>query len=179
MMKLYKITLSLASLIFIGGGYCFSQSQQTGQIMKKDIKQEERIADLENRIALSGDDFVSLTAEEYDLLLSQPVGDVDGVEPLTTTGGGIMVGIGFADGPKIYKTDIQIIFPDIPNIVNGDVYVVLDFVKGTNGLDFLDRQSNAEYDPENNENDFTVLALDTRKTLQKSYWFGSRYVNVR
>ncbi|HEX7410709.1 MAG TPA: hypothetical protein VF298_01065 [Bacteroidales bacterium] len=174
-----EIKIATIALILFGSGYCFSQSDKTGQTLNTNIKQEERITTLEKRIAEAGDDFVSLMSEEYDLLLSQPVGDVDGFEPLTTAAGGIMVGIGFADGPKIYKTDIQTIFPDIPNIGDGDVFVILDFVKGTNGLDFLDRQSNTESNPENNENDFTVLALDTRKTLQKSYWFGSRYVNLR
>ncbi|MFA5816167.1 MAG: hypothetical protein WC865_11155 [Bacteroidales bacterium] len=59
------------------------------------------------------------------------------------------------------------------------IFVVLDFVKGTNGRDFLDRQSNTECNSENRENQFTELALDSRKTLEKSYWFGSRYVNLR
>lgn len=174
-----QMIFAITALILFGSGYCFSQSDKTGQTLNTNIKQEERIASLEKRIAEAGDDFVSLTAEEYDLLLSQPIGDVDGFEPLTTTAGGIMVGIGFADGPKIYKTNIQIIFPDIPNIGEGEVFVIFDFVKTVDGLDFLDRQSNTESDPENNENDFTVLALDTRKTLQKFYWFGSRYVNLR
>jgi hypothetical protein len=177
-MKLNKIGLSLAALIFVGG-YCFSQSDKTGQTLNTKTSQDERIAALEKRIAEAGDDFVSLTAGEYDLLLSRPIGDVDGFEPLTTTAGGIMVGIGFADGPKIYKTDIQTIFPDIPNIGDGDVFVILDFVKGTNGLDFLDRQSNTESNPENMENDFTMLALDSRTAGSTSYEFGSRYVNLR
>ncbi len=174
-----QMIIAIAALIIFGSGYCFSQSDKTGQTLNTNIKQEERITALEKRIAEAGNDFVSITAEEYDLLLSQPIGTVDGFEPLTTTAGGIMVGIGFADGPKIYKTDIQTIFPDIPNIVEGDVFVIFDSVKGTNGLDFLDRQSNTESNSENKENDFTVLALDSRKNLQKSYWFGSRYVNLR
>jgi hypothetical protein len=170
---------AITFLILFGSGYCFSQSDKTGLTLNIKTGQDERITSLEKRIAEAGDDFVSLTAEEYDLLLSQPVGTVDGFEALTTTAGGIMVGIGFADGPKIYKTDIQILFPDIPNIGEGEVFVLFDFVKGTNGLDFLDRQSNTESDPENNENDFTVLALDSRTAGSKSYWFGSRYVNLR
>ncbi|TRZ71177.1 MAG: hypothetical protein D4R97_07090, partial [Bacteroidetes bacterium] len=81
-MKHNKIRFLLTALIFIGGGYCFSQSNETGQIMKTNIQQEERIAAIEKRIAESGDEFVSLTAEEYDLLLSQPIGVIEGFEPL-------------------------------------------------------------------------------------------------
>lgn len=92
-MKLNKIGLSLTALILIGGGYCFSQTNNTVPIMKKNIGEEERIAALEKRIAAAGDDFVSLTAEEYDLMLSKPIGMVDGFKPLTTTAGGIMIGI--------------------------------------------------------------------------------------
>ncbi len=143
--------------------------------MNTNIKQEERIAALEKRIALAGDDFVSLTAEEYDLLLSQPIGTVDGFEPLATTAGGIMVGIGFDDGPKIWETHIQTVFPKIPNIGEGEVFVIFDFVRGTNGLDFLDRMSNTETE----EGRFTQLALNIRTAGSKSYTFGSRNVQLR
>jgi len=173
-MKLNKIGLSLAALIFVGG-YCFSQSQPTRQIMKTDIKQAERIATIEKRIAEAGDDFVSLTAEEYDLLLSQPIGVVEGFEPLTTTAGGIMVGYGFPDGPKIYKTDIQTTFANIPYIGEGDVFVLLDSVKGSNGLDYIAPVGNMEKE----ENTFTDLELYVRTSGSKTYLFGSRYVNLR
>ena len=36
-MELNKIGLSLTALIFVGAGYCFSKSQQTGQIMKTNV----------------------------------------------------------------------------------------------------------------------------------------------
>lgn len=167
--------VAITVLTLLGSGYCHSQSHEIGQTMNANLKQEKRIAALEKRIAEAGDDFVSLTAEEYDLLLSQPIGTVDGFEPLATTAGRIMVGIGFGDGPKIYKTHIQTIFPKIPNIEGGEVFVIFDCVKGTNGLDYLDRMSNTE----NEEKDFTQLVLDIRTAGSTSYWFGSRYVNLR
>ncbi|MFA6484070.1 MAG: hypothetical protein WCW62_15935 [Bacteroidales bacterium] len=40
-MKLNKIGLSLTALIFIGGGYCFSQSNKNEKVMKTNTKQEE------------------------------------------------------------------------------------------------------------------------------------------
>ncbi|MCX6286639.1 MAG: hypothetical protein NTY96_05950 [Bacteroidetes bacterium] len=149
--------------------------------MKTKISQEERIAVLEKRIADAGDDFVSLTTAEYDLLLSQAVGDIEGFEPLATIMGGIMVGYGFPDGPKIYKTDIQTIFPNIPNISEGEVFVIFDHVKGSNGLDYLDRESNTEIKADSSypENDFTQLKLYIKAAGSKSYLFGSRYVNLR
>jgi hypothetical protein len=166
---------AIIALIIVGGEFCYSQSNKTGQTLNTIIKQEAHITALEKKIAAAGDDFVSLTAEEYDLLLSQPIGPIDGFEPLTIVSGGIMVGIGFADGPKIYKTDIQTIFPNIPNIGEREVFVTFDFVKGTNGLDYLDRGSNTETE----EKESTQLVLDIRTTGLKSYWFGSRYVNLR
>jgi hypothetical protein len=178
-MKLTKIGLSLTALIFIGGGVCFSQTTKNEQTIKTDIKQEERIADLENRIANSGDDYVSLSEEEYDLLLSQPLGP--GFKPLTTTAGGIMIGIGSPKDSEVYKKDIQIIFPNIPNISEGEVFVCFDYVKGTNGLDYLDRHGNTEIKEDGTyaEDDFTQLTLDKITGDSKSYWFGSRYVNLR
>lgn len=173
-MKLNKIGLSLVALIFVGG-YCFSQSQETGQITKTNIKQAERIATIEKRIAEAGDDFVSLTAEDYDLLLSQPTGTVEGFEPLTTTAGGIRVGYGFPNGPKIYKTDIQTTFANIPYIGEGDVFILLDSVKGSNGLDYIAPLENMEKE----ENTFTNLELYVRTAGSKTYLFGSRYVNLR
>ncbi|MBU3926343.1 MAG: hypothetical protein KKB74_00950, partial [Bacteroidetes bacterium] len=159
MMKFNKVGLSLALLIF-GGVNCFSQTTKNEQPMKTDINQEERIADLENRIAFSGDDYVSLTEEEYDLLLSQPLGP--GFKPLTTTAGGIMLGIGCPEDQEGNKTDIQIIFPNIPNISEGEVFVYFDYVKGTNGLDYLDRHGNTEIKEDGNyaDDDFTQLTLD-------------------
>ncbi len=154
--------------------------------MNTNIKQEERIAALEKRIAEAGDDFVSLTLEEYELLLSRPIGTVDGFEPLTTTAGGIMVGgavggimveHGVEGESRLYKADMQTIFPKIPNIGEGEVFVIFDFVKGANGLDFLNRRSN--WVSEIEEGDFTQLALHTRTAGLKSYWYGSRYVNLR
>ncbi|MCK9411459.1 MAG: hypothetical protein M0Q53_04100 [Prolixibacteraceae bacterium] len=174
-MKLYKIGLPLTALIFAGGGYSFSQSQQTRQIMKTEIKQSERIAVLEKRIAEAVNDFASLTSEEYDLLLSQPTGTVEGFEPLTTTAGGIMVGYGFPDGPRIYKTDIQTTFANIPYIGEGDVFILLDSVKGSNGLDYIAPVGNMEKE----ENTFTDLELYVRTAGSKTYLFGSRYVNLR
>ncbi|MCX6222525.1 MAG: hypothetical protein NTZ69_16260 [Bacteroidia bacterium] len=180
-MKLNKIGLSLAVLIFAGGGYCFSQSQQTGQIMKTDIKQAERIATIEKRIAEAGDDFVSLTAEEYDLLLSQPLGSIEGFMPLTKTAGGIMLGIRYPEDSKVYKTDVQVVFPNIPNISEGEVFVYFDYVKGTNGHDYLDRQGNTEIKENGTyaDDDFTQLTLDEETSDSISYWSGSRYVNLR
>lgn len=174
-MKLYKIGLSLAALIFAGGGVCFSQSRQTGQIMKTEVKQAERIAVLEKRIAEAVNDFVSVSPEEYDLLLSQPTLTVEEFEPLTTTAGGIMVGYGFPDGPKIYKTDIQTTFANIPYIGEGDVFILLDSVKGTNGMDYIAPLGNMEKE----ESTFTDLELYVRTAGSKTYLFGSRYVNLR
>ena len=166
--------IAIIALMFVGGGYCFPQSHKTGQTMNTNIRQEERIAALEKRIAEAGDDFVSLTAEEYDLLLSRPIGPVDGFNPLTTTAGGIMVGIGFNNKlPNIHKTDIQILFPEIPNI--RDVFVVFDFVKGTNSLDFLDRNNSMETE----EDESTILALERRIAGSKPCWFGRRRVRLR
>lgn len=173
-MKFNKIGLSLAFLIIVGVN-CFSQTIKNEQTLKTDIKQEARIAALEKRIAEAGNDFVSLTAEEYDLLLSQPIGAVEDFEPLNTTAGGIMVGYGFPDGRKIYKTDIQTIFPNIPYIGEGEVFVLLDFVKGTNGLDYIASLENMEKE----ESTFTDLELYVRTTGSKDYLFGSRYVNMR
>lgn len=149
--------------------------------MKKNSSQEDLIVALEKRVADAGDDYISLTGAEYELLLSQPVGDIEGFEPLTTVMGGIMIGYGFSEGPKIYKTDIQIIFPNIPNIGEGEVFIILDHVIGSNGLDYLDRESNTEIraDGSSPESDFTALMLDNRTVESKSYWFGSRYVNLR
>lgn len=59
MMKFNKIALSVAALIFISGVYCFSQSNETGRIMKPATGQEVRIAALEKRIAESADEFIS------------------------------------------------------------------------------------------------------------------------
>ncbi len=176
-----QMIIAITALILFGSRYCFSQSHNTGQTMDTNIKQEERITNLEKRIAEAGDDFVSLTMEEYELLLSQPVGTVDGFEPLTTTAGGIMVGIGFSEGLKIHKTDIQTIFPNIPNISEGEVFVYFDYVKGTNGLDYLDRHGNTEIKEDGTyaDDDFTKLTLDEITGDSKSYWFGSRYVNLR
>lgn len=180
-MKLNKIGLSLAALIFVGGGYCFSQSQQIGQIMKTDIKQAERIATIEKRIAESDDDFVSLSEEDYDLLLSQPLGPIEGFKPLTTTAGGIMLGLRYPEDSDVSITDIQTVFPDIPNIGEGDVFVYFDYVKGTNGLDYLDRHGNTEIkeDGTYENDDFTQLTLDELTDDSISYWSGSRYVNLR
>src|SRR5450759_3690470 len=141
-MELNKIGLSLTALIFVGGGVCFSQTTTNEQTMKNTNKQEARIAILEQKIAEAGDDFVSLSEEDYDLLLSQPLGPIEGFEPLTTTADGIMVGYGYPEDREDNKTDIQTVFPDIPNISEGDVFVYFDNVKGTNGLDYLDRQGN-------------------------------------
>ncbi len=176
-----KTSFAIIVLIFISCGYGYSQSQQTEQTMKKNSSQEDLIVALEKRVADAGNDYISLTGTEYELLLSQPVGDIEGFEPLTTVMGGIMIGYGFSEGPKIYKTDIQIIFPNIPNINEGEVFIILDHVIGNNGLDYLDRESNTEIktDGSNPENDFTALMLDNRTVGSKSYWFGSRYVNLR
>jgi hypothetical protein len=170
-----QMIIAITALLLFGSGYCFSQSLNTEQTINTNIKQEERITNLEKRIAEAGDDFVSLTIEEYELLLSQPVGTVDGFEPLNTTAGGIMVGYGFADGPKIYKTDIQTIFPNIPYIREGDVFILLDSVKGTNGLDYIAPLGNMEKE----ENTFTDLELYIKTAGSKDYLFGSRYVNLR
>ncbi|MCX6285210.1 MAG: hypothetical protein NTW31_13365 [Bacteroidetes bacterium] len=175
-----KIKIVLIALTIVCYGYGFSQSQQTEQTMKTKNNQEERIA-LEKRIADAGGDYVSLTAAEYELLLSQPVGDIEGFDPLVKIMGGIMVGYGYPDGPKVYKTDIQIVFPNIPNISAGEVYVIFDHVKGSNGLDYLDRESNTEIKVDGSypESDFTQLNLYIKSAGSKSYLLGSRYVNLR
>jgi len=175
-----KIRIVLVALMIVCCGYGFSQSQQTEQTMKTKISKEERIA-LEKKIADAGDDFVSLTVMEYELLLSQDIGEIEGFEPLTKIMGGIQLGYGFPDGPKVYKTDIQIIFPNIPNISEGEAFVIFDHVKGTNGLDYLDRESNTEIKADGSfpENNFTQLKLYIKAAGSKSYLFGSRYVNLR
>lgn len=179
MMKFNKIGLSLAFLIFVGVN-CFSQTIKNEQTLKTDIKQEARIAALEKRVADAGDDYVSLTEEEYDLLLSQPIGAVEEFEPLTTTAGGIMVGIGFA-GNGIQSV-IQILFQKIPNIIEGEVFVIFDFVKDDNGLDFLRRKERMHFEgggiDEIEEEESTQLTLDIRTAGSKSYWFGSRNVQM-
>jgi len=180
-MKLTKIGLFLTALIFVGGGVCFSQTTKNEQIMKNTNQQEARIAILEQKIAEAGDDFVSLSEEDYDLLLSQPLGPIEGFGPLTATGGGIMLGIGYPEDREDNKTDIQTVFPDIPNISEGDVFVYLDYVKGTNGLDYLDRHGNTEIKEDGTyaDDDFTQLTLDELTDDSISYWSGSRYVNLR
>lgn len=170
--------IAITALILFGSGYCFAQSKETGQIMKTNIKQDERIAALEKRIAETSDDFVSLTVEEYDLMLSKPIGMVDGFKPLTTTAGGIMVGIDMGLQPVI-----QTIFPKIPNIGEGEVFVIFDFVKDTNGLDFLNRKKRGfgraiDGIDEIEEDESTQLTLDTRTAGSKSYLFGSRDVRL-
>ena len=176
-----KIIISMVALIFFGGGVCFSQTTINEQTMKNTNKQEARIAILEQKIAEAGDDFVSLSEEDYDLLLSQPLGPIEGFEPLTTTAGGIMLGIGYPEDREVYKTDIQTVFPDIPNISEGDVFVFFDYVKGTNGLDYLDRQGNTEIKEDGTyaDDDFSQLTLDELTDDSISYWSGSRYVNLR
>jgi hypothetical protein len=169
-----KIIFLLIVLSFAGSKYCFAQSNKTEEMINTNIQQEKDILALEKRIAEAGDDFVSLTMAEYELLLSHPVGKVEGFESRTNVSG-IAIGI----GGKILKSDIQIIFPFIPNIGDGEVFILFDFVKTMDGRDFLDRQSNTESNPENIENQFTELALDKRNIMGKSYWFGSRYVNLR
>ena len=175
-----KIFIAIIALIFIGSGYCFSQSNNTVPTMKKNIGQEERIAALEKRITEAGDDFVSLTLEEYDILLSQPIGTVDGFKPLTTTAGGIMIGTGVA-GNGVQQV-IQTIFQKIPNIGEGDVFVIFDFVKDDNGLDFLNRKKRSFGQgggiDEIEEDESTQLTLDIRTAGSKSYWFGSRDVKM-
>ncbi|MFA6128517.1 MAG: hypothetical protein WC699_14560 [Bacteroidales bacterium] len=172
-MNLNKIGFLLAVLMFFGGSYCFSQSNPTGQA--------ERIAAIEKRIAESADEFISLTLEEYELLLSQRVVTIEGFEVMTTIAGGIQIGYGFPDDPQFYKTNIQTIFPKIPNISEGEVFIFLDSVKGSNGLDYLDRQSGTEIkgDGSYEEDDFTQLTLDNRGMDSIPYWFGSRYVHLR
>ncbi len=176
-----KKTFAITALILISCSFGYAQSQQTEQNMKKNSSQEDLIVALEKRVADAGDEYISLTVAEYELLLSQPFGDIEGFEPLTTASGGIKIGYGFSEGPKVYKTDIQIIFPNIPNISEGEVFVILDHVKGNNGLDYLDQESNTEIkaDGSSPESAFTELKLDSRTAGSKSYWFGSRYVNLR
>jgi hypothetical protein len=176
-----KIRIVLIALMIVYCEYGFSQSQQTEQTMKTKTGTEESIAALEKRIADAGGDYVSLTAAEYELLLSQAIGDIEGFDPLATIMGGIMVGYGYPDGPKVYKTDIQVVFPNIPNISVGDVYVFFDHVKGTNGLDYLDQESNTEIKMGGSypESDFTQLNLYIKSAGSKSYLLGSRYVNLR
>ncbi|MFH0989282.1 MAG: hypothetical protein V1799_04610 [bacterium] len=173
-------SIAITALLIVAGGYCFSQSPKTGQTMNTNIIQVERIAALEKRIAAAGDDFVSLTAEDYDLLLSQPIGIVNGFEPRTTATGGILVGVGFA-GNGIQQV-VQTIFQKIPNIREGDAYVIFDFVKDVNGLDFLNRKERSFGQgggiDEIEEDESTQLALDIRSADSKSYWFGSRDVKM-
>ncbi len=175
-----QMSIAICALILFGGGYCFPQTHNTEQTMKTDIKQEERIADLENRIAFSGDDFVSLTVEEYDLLLSQPLFSIGEFEPLTTTAGGIMLGLRYPEDSEGYKTNLQIVFPYIPNISEGEVFVYIDYVKGTNGLDYLDRQGNTEIKDDGTyvDDDFTQVTLNVQ-TGDKPFYFGGRLVNLR
>ncbi|MDP2721894.1 MAG: hypothetical protein Q8O72_03975 [Bacteroidales bacterium] len=178
-MKYNKIELSLAFLILVGAN-CFSQTTKNEQPMKTNINQEERIADLENRIDFSGDDYVSLTEEEYDLLLSQPLGPIGGFEPLTTTAGGIMLGLRYPEDSEGYKTNLQIVFPYIPNISEGVVFVYIDYAKGTNGLDYLDHQGNTEIKDDGSyaDDDFTLVSLN-EQTGDKPFYFGGRLVNLR
>ena len=180
-MKIIKIGIFLLALQLVDRGSCFSQKPEKNQIMKINVGNEEQISALEKRITESADEFISLSLEEYELLLSQPVGTIEGFDPLTSVAGGIKVGYGFPEGSRIYKTNIQTVFPKIPNISEGEVFVFLNLVKGTNGLDYLDRQSNTEIkgDGSFEEDDFTQLTLDNRGNDTKPYWFGSRYVNLR
>lgn len=69
----------------------------------------------------------------------------------------------------------QTIFANIPYIGEGEVFVLLDFVKGTNGLDYIAPLGNMEKE----ENTFTDLELYVRTGSSKDYLFGSRYVNLR
>src|ERR1035437_3353968 len=134
-----KIIIAIITLISITGDYCFSQSNKTEQDMNSNINREDRFVVVKKRIEEAGDDFVSLTKVEYELLLSRPVGKVDGFESLTTVNG-IDIGI----GGKMFNTDIQIVFPFIPNIGDGDVFILFDYIKTVDGRDFLDRESNTE-----------------------------------
>lgn len=174
-----RVTVIIA-LILLNAGYCFSQSLNTGQAMNTNSKQQERVAVLQKRIAEAGDGFVSLTAEEYDLLLSQPIGTVDGFQPLAETAGGIKVGIGIA--PNGVQQVIQTLFQKIPNVGEGDVFVIFNFVKDENGLDFLRREkrgfARGDGTDEIEEDESTQLALDIRIADSKRYWFGSRDVKM-
>jgi len=149
--------------------------------MNNTNKQEARIAILEQKIAEAGDDFVSFSEADYDLLLSQPLESIGGFTPLATTAGGIMLGIRYPEDSEVYKTNIRAVFPNIQNISEGDVFVYLDYVKGTNGLDYLDRHGNTEIKDDGTyaDDDFTQLTLDELTDDSKSYWSGSRYVNLR
>jgi hypothetical protein len=180
-MKLTKIGLSLTALIFVGGGVCFSQTTTNEQTMNNTNKQEARIAILKQKIAEAGDDFVSFSEADYDLLLSQPLESIGGFTPLATTAGGIMLGIRYPEDSEGYKTHLQIVFPYIPNISEGEVFVYFDYVKGTNGHDYLDRHGNTEIKDDGTyaENDFTQVTLDVQTGNSKPFYFGGRYVNLR
>ncbi len=172
--------VALTALLLSGSEYCFSQNQETGQTMKKTITQEEHIADLQKRIAATAGNFVPLTADEYGLLLSQPMGTVDGFEPLATIAGGIMVGVGTA--PNGVQQMVQTLFPKIPNIQEGDVYVIFDFVKDDKGADYLYRREKSFGQgggtDEIDEDESTRLTLDLRTAGSQSYWLGSRDVRM-
>jgi len=180
-MKLTKIGLFLTALIFVGGGVCFSQTTTNEQTMNNTNKQEARIAILKQKIAEAGDDFVSFSEADYDLLLSQPLESIGGFTPLATTAGGIMLGIRYPEDSGGYKTQLQIVFPYIPNISGGEVFVYFDYVKGTNGLDYLDRHGNTEIKDDGTyaDDDFTQVTLDVQTGDSKPFYFGGRYVNLR
>ena len=179
-MKHTQTGLFLTALIFFGGGVCFSQTTFNEQTMKKINTPEVRIVALEQKIAEAGDDYVSLTEEEYDLLLSQPLEPIAGFEPLTTTTGGIMLGLRYPEDSEGYKTNLQIVFSYIPNISEGEVFVYIDYVKGTNGFDYLDRQGNTEIKDDGTyaDDDFTLVSLN-EQTGDKPFYFGGRLVNLR
>jgi len=176
-----KISFVIIALIFISCGYGYSQSKQTEQTMQKNISQEDLIENLVKRISGIGNDYVSLTEAEYELLLSQPLGEIEKFEPLTTASGGIMIGIGSLEGGSDFTTDIQTIFPYIPNLSQGGVFIIFEYVKGSNGLDYLDRENNTEIQEDGSypENDYTQLSMAYRSDGSKSYFFGFRFVNLR
>ncbi len=126
----------------------------------------EKLAVLDQKIAAAGQEYVSLTTDEYDLLLSRPVQN-PAVKGITGTTSGITVGF---DG-----SEISAAFAKIPNVDSSkEVFIRLDSIKKKDGTEVFDAESSFEAD-----NDmFTDLDLDKRSSGTTPYWMGARDVHL-
>ncbi len=126
----------------------------------------EKFALLDQKIAAAGEEYVPLTTEEYDMLLSRPV-ENPAVKGITGTTSGIAIGF---DG-----SEISAAFAKIPNVDSPqEVFIRLDSIKKKDGTEVFDLESSFEAD-----NDmFTDLELDKRSSGITPYWIGSRDVHL-
>lgn len=161
------LLIIVAIVVIVIAGYFTYQKVYTpwheAKITEEIKKAEDiKILGLEQKIIDAKGGFVSLSSEEYDLLLSRPV-TTPGVEGITTTTKGITVGF---DG-----SDIHVAFPYIPNVEDSEkVFVRFNSILTKDNKEVFDKESSFE-----DENDiFTDLDLEKRSSGTKAFWLGSR-----